>query len=359
MSDRLLVATRKGLFDLRRGGAGWRIERTSFVGDPVSMVLRDPRDGTLYAAQALGHFGVKMRRSRDDGKSWDEIPAPALPKIESDDKAPSVALIWSLETGGAGRPGRLWAGVIPAALFRSDDAGDSWQRVDSLWERPERKDWFGGGYDAPGLHSICVDPRNPDRVTVGISCGGVWLTDDAGVTWRLTGKGMKAEYMPPGKADDPNIQDPHRVVQSPTRPDVFWTQHHSGVFRSDDHAASWSEITAIKPSKFGFAVAVHPADADTAWFVPGVKDECRVPVDGAFVVARTQDGGRSFETLREGLPQANAYDLVYRHGLDVDTTGKLLAMGSTTGNLWTSDTGGERWSLDFPHLPPIACVRFA
>jgi hypothetical protein len=359
VSDRLLVATRKGLFDLRRGTSQWAIAELSFVGDPVSMVLPDPGSATHYAALALGHFGVKLHRSDDDGRNWAEVAAPAYPRVEGDEKAPSVSLIWALEGGGGDRPDLLWAGTIPGGLFRSTDRGETWTLVDALWDLPQRAEWFGGGYDEPGIHSICVDPRDPGRLAVAISCGGVWLSDDCGDSWRLCGPGMYAEFMPPEQRDNPNIQDVHRVVQSPSRPETLWAQHHNGVFRSTDGARSWHEITAIRPSKFGFAVAVHPDDADTAWFVPAVKDECRVPVDGAFVVARTRDGGKSFETLSDGLPQTHAYDLVYRHGLAVDPSGTRLAVGSTTGHLWVSEDGGDHWTMAASHLPPIACVRFA
>jgi hypothetical protein len=139
---------------------------------------------------------------------------------------------------------------------------------------------------------------------------------------------------------------------------VFWAQHHNGVFRSTDGGMSFQEIKAVAPSKFGFAVAVHPQDANTAWFVPAVKDECRVPVDAELVVARTRDGGKSFSVLRKGLPQESAYDLVYRHGLDVDATGNRLAFGSTTGGLWLSEDQGDSWRCLSTHLPPIHCVRF-
>jgi hypothetical protein len=135
-------------------------------------------------------------------------------------------------------------------------------------------------------------------------------------------------------------------------------QHHNGVFRSTNRAQNWQEITAIKPAKFGFALAVHPKNPDTAWFVPAIKDENRIPVGGALTVARTMDGGRSFTELRDGLPQKDAYDLVYRHGLAVDETGERLAMGSTTGHLWVSENAGDKWSLVGSNLPPIACVRF-
>ena len=365
MSEAVHVATRKGLFLLARRGGRWAVERVSFLGDGVSMTLDDPRDGRLYAALALGHFGAKLHRSDDRGRTWKEVGAPGFPvegpaSAEADPakKAPSVKQVWALAASGE-RPGVLWAGTIPAALFRSADGGESWHLVRPLWDRPERKDWMGGGYDEPGLHSICVDPRDPRTVFCGISTGGVWATRDAGETWACRATGMYAEYMPPERRDDPNVQDVHHLALSPTSPEVIWAQHHNGVFRTTDGGRRWTEVTAIRPSKFGFAVCAHPRDADTAWFVPAVKDERRVPVDGKLAVARTHDGGRSFEVHREGLPQEHAYDLVYRHGLAVDGTGERLVMGSTTGNLWTSEDGGRRWHLVSAHLPPIYQVAFA
>ena len=362
MSDRLFVATRKGLFTLTRTGTQphWRIGAPQFLGDPVTGVLPDTRDGTLYAALNLGHFGVKMRRSMNNGESWEEQAVPAYPpQPEGAQGAPwKLVQVWSLETGGMEQPGVLWSGTIPGGLFRSDDRGASWYLVQSLWQRPERGEWVGGGYDHPGIHSICIDPRDSARVTVGVSTGGVWQTADGGASWRLASQGMHAEYMPPERRLDPNVQDVHRLVQCSDRPEVFWAQHHNGVFRSIDGAHSWHEITAVTPSKFGFAVAVHPRDPDTAWFAPAVKDECRVPVEGRLAVARTRDGGKTFQALREGLPQEHAYDLVYRHGLDVDPAGEQLAMGSTTGGLWISENQGESWDCVSSQLPPIYCVRF-
>ena len=135
-------------------------------------------------------------------------------------------------------------------------------------------------------------------------CRPAWMTEDGGATWSVASRGMIAAYMPPGRREDPVIQDPHRIVQCAGAPGVLWAQHHNGVFRSTDGAKSWTEVT-IKPSSFGFAVAVHPRDPDTAWFVPAVKDEMRVPVEGALVVTRTRDGGKSFQILRSGLPPAD------------------------------------------------------
>lgn len=359
MKNRLLVATRKGLFILERD-AEWRIAGTAFMGDPVSMVLSDPRSGLLHAALHLGHFGVKMHRSRDGGASWEETAVPAYPPQPEGSEGPdwSLVQVWSIEPGGVDRPGLLWAGTMPGGLFRSDDDGASWALVRSLWDRPERIEWFGGGADSPGIHSICVDPRDSRRITVAVSCGGVWQSGDGGESWSLLGDGLHAAYMPPERVGDPNIQDPHRMVSCPAAPDIFWMQHHNGIFRSTDGARTWHEISPVSPPRYGFPVAVHPRDPDTAWLVPAAADQSRYAPDGAVCVHRTRDGGASFETLRAGLPQEHAYHLVYRHGLDIDDTGEVLAMGSTTGGLWLSDDGGERWQTLALHLPPVYAVRF-
>lgn len=361
MSDRVRVATRKGLFTISRRGGRWEIGTPEFLGDPVTNVLDDARDGALYATLNLGHFGVKLKRSRDDGKSWEELAAPTYPpQPEGAQGAPwKLVLIWALETGGNNEPGVLWAGTIPGGLFRSRDHGQSWQLVRSLWDHPDRLKWVGGGYDHPGIHSILVDRRNPARVTLGISTGGVWISADAGETWRVTGTGMRATYMPPELQGDPIAQDIHRMVACPVRPETLWVQHHCGIFRSVDSAATWTELTDVPPSSFGFAVAVHPHDPDVAWFVPAIKDERRVPVDARFVVTRTRDGGKHFDVLGTGLPAQPSYDLVYRHGLAVDATGMRLAMGSTTGGLWISEDAGDSWHCVSLNLPPISAVRFA
>jgi hypothetical protein len=369
MSTRCHVATRKGLFTLDRGASAWSVSRANFLGDNVTLVMHDPRDGALYAALNHGHFGVKVHRSRDGGATWQETAAPKYPEKPADyvpKKTPaegtpadwSLKLIWSLAPGGNQQPGVLWCGTLPGGLFRSDDAGDSWEMNRPLWDDPRREEWFGGGADHPGIHSICVDPRDHRHMLIGVSCGGVWRTRDEGKTWDIGGKGLRAEYMPPERQFDPNIQDPHLLAQCPANPDVLWVQHHNGMFRSTDGAVSWSEIKDVKPSVFGFPVAVHPRDANTAWFVPAVKDEKRYPAGGCVVVNRTRDGGRTFETLTRGLPQEHAYDLVFRHSLDVDETGDRLAFGSTTGSLWFSENGGDSWMTASSNLPPIYAVRF-
>jgi hypothetical protein len=229
--------------------------------------------------------------------------------------------------------------------------------VRGLWDDERRKTWFGGGYDKPGMHSVLVHPDDPKRITVAISTGGVWESADAGDSWTLGGQGLRAAYLPPEQAHDQIHQDVHRMVRCKASPDTLWIQHHNGVFASTEGYAQWSELTP-PVSGFGFAVAAHPAKAGTAWFAPAIKDEFRYPVDGKVVVNRTDDGGQSFTTFSAGLPQEHAYDLIYRHGLDVDESGERLAMASTTGGLWFSETGGESWSEAPARLPPVYAVRF-
>ena len=175
---------------------------------------------------------------------------------------------------------------------------------------------------------------------------------------RCAAKGMRAEYAPPEQTHDPIAQDVHCLVQCRAAPERMWVQHHNGIFASSDESQTFTEITGVEPSTFGFAVAVHPRDPDTAWFVPEIKDEKRIPREGKLVVTRTRDGGKSFEVLSKGLPQSHAYDVVYRHALALDETGERLAFGSTTGGLWVSEDQGDSWAYVTHTLPPIYAVRF-
>ena len=180
---------------------------------------------------------------------------------------------------------------------------------------------------------------------------------DGGKTWGQSAHGMKFDDGPSSEVESPDGQDPHMMVQSPADPTKFWVQHHAGIFKSVNDGKLWTRVKA-KPSSFGFGVVVHPSDPDTAWFVPGIKDEKRIPVDGALVVTRTRDGGKTFKSLKKGLPQKNAYDVVFRHALAIDETGDVLAMGSTTGNVWVSENQGDSWQLVSSTLPQVYAVRF-
>ena len=266
----------------------------------------------------------------------------------------------------------MYVGTIPGGLFVSDDGGESFALNLPLWNHESRggdlfqgegsglTHWFGtpaseSGEFAPGIHSIAVDPRNPERVLVAVSTAGVLETLDGGKTWRGRNRGLQMDYLP-----DPNAEwghDPHYLELCPAQPDHVWQQNHCGVFYSSDGAASWKKVS--QPSAgvhFGFPVAVDAEQGKTAWVVPGKSDMQRITVDGGLFVARSEDGGESWQALRKGLPQDNAYDVVYRHALD--NSGDTLAFGSTTGNLYVSEDRGESWQAVSHNLPPIYSVRF-
>ncbi|NKB32237.1 MAG: exo-alpha-sialidase [Pseudomonadales bacterium] len=355
MSKQCWIGTRKGLIKAEQSSDNsWSLSPPIFPGEPVSIVLPDNGSGAMFAALNLGHFGPKLHRSVDGGQSWQECNPPSFPKSETGE-GKSVELIWIMEFGA---DNALLAGTVPAGLFRSMDQGDSWEFLSSLNESPGSEEWFGGGFDEPGIHSIHVDPRDANKLTIAIFCGGVWYSEDNGVSWTNKAHGMRAEYVPPEQQGNVNTQDPHRLLACPADPDRLWVQHHNGIFRFDESDGIWQEIHDVNPSNFGFALAVHPHDKDTAWFVPAVKDERRIPVDLKLVVNRTRDGGKSFEALDKGLPQNHSYDLVYRHCLEVDDSGQSLLMGSTSGNLWSSADGGDSWSAISTNLADIYCVKF-
>jgi hypothetical protein len=361
------VATRKGLFVVEGSGADAMIIGEHFVGDNVALTATDPRDGSWYAVLDHGHFGIKLHRSADAGDTWVEVGVPEYPDkpegfvdvdMWGNERAWALANIWAIEPA-LDRDGALWAGTIPGGLFRSTDRGASWELVESLWSVESRPRWGGAGADQPALHSICVDPRDPNTVTIAVSSGGVWRSTDTGASWTAHTRGMVAGYVPPEQAEWPEHQDAHHVEQCPGAPENFWCQHHMGIWRSTDDLASWQQIHAEPAaSSFGFVVAVHPDDPDTAWFVPAHSDEKRAPIDGRVIVTRTRDGGASFDVLTDGLPQRHAYDLVLRHALDVSDDGDHLAFGSSTGNLWVTDDQGDHWHNVANHLPPVYSVRY-
>lgn len=384
MSKRILVGTRKGSFLASKDAGRWRPHLAGHAGAGVNFVARDPNTGTLWAALGHGHWGAKLSRSDDDGASWRDASqirypqgarylAPA-PPTEDGSTGPTTikdATLLKLWFIAFGQPGRIYVGTIPGGLFVSDDGGESFALNLPLWNHESRggdlfagdgsgkTHWFGtpasDGEFAPGIHSIVVDPRNHDRVMVAISTAGVLETLDGGKTWRSRNEGLSNDYLPDAKAEWGH--DPHFVELCAAQPEHVWQQNHCGVFYSSDGAAHWTKVSSPSDGvHFGFPVAVDERDGRCAWLVPGKADMQRMAIDGGLFVARTRDGGASWEQLRKGLPQDNAYDVVYRHALAV--SGDCLAFGSTTGNLYVSEDRGDSWQTVANNLPPIYSVRF-
>ncbi len=359
-SDRILLSTRKGLIVLNRSN-GWAIERHEFAGVGISCAVVDPRTGVWWVGQKHGHFGPQLLHSHDEGATWHDHVSVSYPAAttKADGEPAALTEVFTIQPGLDSQPKRLWMGTLPGGLFRSDDGGETWDFVQSYWDQPHRPEWFGAGTDDPALHSICVDPRDSRVVRVGSSVAGVFETRDDGETWTTITNGMDAEYMPDPSVNVP--QDPHLVRQSPTNPDVLWSQHHCGIYRSGDAGTTWQCVSEPegdnRVAHFGFAVAVADDDPDTAWVVPANQDDNRSSVNQAMCVARTNDGGRTWQALRNGLPQTGSFDIVYRHCLAYDRNS--LAFGSTTGNAYVSDDRGDSWACLGTGFPPIYAVNFA
>jgi photosystem II stability/assembly factor-like uncharacterized protein len=357
-SDTLLLGTHKGLLMLDVSGARPALTCEAFAGIPVSHAMLDPRHNTMWACLDHGHWGQKLHRSRDFGQTWEEIPAPKYPLGEeiSEGVPATVSYLWLVAPGGADQPDRLYIGTEPGGLFQSDDGGQTFELVQGLWNHPTRKDyWFGGGRDYAGLCSIIVDPRDSQHIIIGISVGGVYESTDGGKSWEPRNEGCTADFLPNPTAVAG--QDPHFVVSSPKHPDVLWQQNHCGVFRSTNGGRRWENVSQPGgPVNFGFAIAVDDDAPDTAWVIPAVADECRIAVGGALCVSRTDDGGKTWTAFRDGLPQEQCYDLVFRHALDKQ--GDRLAFGTTTGNVYLSDDCGESWRCLGSNFPPVSSVRF-
>ncbi|MBI1227024.1 MAG: glycosyl hydrolase [Bacteroidetes bacterium] len=357
MKNSLLLGTRKGLIVCRKKHGNWKITDLHFEGVPVSIAYADERNGTWWACLDHGHWGVKLHRSNDEGKTWAEVTAPAYPEGAEikPGEAATTRYLWSVQHGGVKNPDRVWIGTEPGGLFRSDDGGKNFQLMEALWNHPSReKNWFGAGRDTPGIHSIVVDSRNEDRVLVGVSVAGVFETTDAGKTWAVRNKGMTADYLP-----DPNSevgQDPHILVAAPSNPDVIWQQNHCGIFRSVDSGHNWQNISDENGiAKFGFGIAVAHDNPDQAWVAPGTSDEKRVAFKNALCICRTDDGGKSWQAYRKGLPQENCFDIVYRHALAA--AGDDVVFGTTTGNVFTSGDRGKSWDLLSNYLPMVYSVQ--
>lgn len=357
----LVLGTKKGLLVLEQGARGdWRSQPLQHPGVHVSLTLFDARTGTLWAGLDHGHWGSKLSRSQDGGRSWTEVAAPKYPDGLTGPctkKPAALRYIYGLAAGRKAEPGRLYLGTVPGGLFVSDDDGASWRLDRALFEHPTRGRWGQAGkdFDEPGIHSILVDPRDARRLLTGSSSAGVMGTRDGGETWQPMNKGMTNSYLP-----DPNAEvghDPHFLAHCEREPDVVWQQNHCGVFRSVDGARSWTTISQTDgPVNFGFPIAADATNPERAWVVPATSDQQRCAVDGAMCVARTDDGGRRWQVFRQGLPQQDCYDVAYRHALDA--RGDALAFGTTTGNLYASDDAGESWRCLGTNFPPINSVRF-
>ncbi|MBM4441108.1 MAG: exo-alpha-sialidase [Candidatus Rokubacteria bacterium] len=362
---RLLVGTRKGAFILTADGTRerWDVSGPHFGGWEIYHLKGSPADpNRLYASQSSSWFGQVIQRSRDGGQTWEALdnkfvydgPTGTHQWYDGTPHPWEFARVWHLEPS-ANDPDTVYAGVEDAALFRTTDGGASWQELPGLRTHPSGTLWQPGA-GGMCLHTILLDPVNPERIFIAISAAGTFRTDDGGKSWRPMNKGLVSEQIPNHTAEVGHCV--HRIAMYRTRPGTLFMQKHWDVMRSDDAGETWREVSGNLPSDFGFPIDVHAHEPETIYVVPIKSDSEHYPPDGKLRVYRSRTGGNEWEALTDGLPQAHCYVNVLRDAMAVDALDPCgIYFGTTGGQVYGSANGGDRWAPIVRDLPAVVSVE--
>lgn len=382
---RVLVGTRKGAFILTSDGKRkkWDVQGPLFAGWEIYHMKGSPIDpNRIYASQTSGWFGQIVQRSSDGGKTW-ETPgggptqAPGgMPMGESGkfvyDTSPGTGKpltthqwydgtqhpwefkrVWHLEPSLTDI-NTVYAGVEDAALFLSNDGGQSWHELPGL--REAKGSQWAPGAGGMCLHTILLDPSNPKRIFIAISSAGAFRTDDGGKTWKPITRGLHSLYIPNPTAEIGHCV--HRIALHPAHPNRLFMQKHWDVMRSDDAGDTWHEVSGNLPTDFGFVIDVHAHEPETIYVVPIKSDSEHYVHEGKLRVYRSRKGGNEWEALTKGLPQENCYVNVLRDAMAVDSLDKCgIYFGTTGGQVYVSADSGDSWSAIVRDLPAVVSVE--
>jgi hypothetical protein len=362
---RLLVGTKKGAFIMTADGAreAWSISGPFFPGWEIYHVKASPvNPDRIYASQSSGWFGQLIQRSDDGGISWNAVgndfQYDGVPGTHQNfDGTPqpwAFKRVWHLEPSLTCAE-TVYAGVEDAALFKSSDAGASWQELSGLRRHETGSAWQPGA-GGMCLHSIILDPTNPDRMFIAISAAGAFRTDDAGQSWRPINRGLVSSFMPDPHAEIGHCV--HHIAMHPARPNSLFMQKHWDIMRSDDAGDSWFEVSGNLPTDFGFVIDVHAHEPETLYVVPIKSDTEHFPLDGKLQVFRSRSGGHDWEPLVNGLPQENCYVNVLRDAMAIDRMESCgIYFGTTGGQVYVSADSGDHWRTVAENLPAVLSIE--
>jgi photosystem II stability/assembly factor-like uncharacterized protein len=361
---RVLVGTRKGAFVLRSDGKReqWDVSGPHFGGWEIYHLKGSPADSNrLYVSQSGSWFGQQIQRSDDGGKTWESVGnqfvydgVPGTHQWYDGTPHPwEFKRVWHLEPSLTD-PETVYAGVEDAALFRSNDGGQTWQELPAL--RDAKGHLWQPGAGGLCLHTILLDSNNPERIFIAISAAGTFRTDDAGKTWRPMNRGLRSEFMPDPTAEVGHCV--HCIAMHPSRPKVLFMQKHWDVMRSDDAGELWHEVSGNLPTDFGFPIGVHAHEPDTIYVVPIKSDAEHYPPEGKLRVYRSRTGGCEWEALTNGLPQGDCYVNVLRDAMAVDSLDPCgLYFGTTGGQVYASPDAGDSWAPIVRDFPAVLSVE--
>ncbi len=362
---RVLVGTKKGAFVLESDGKRdkWTISEPYFAGWEMYHLKGSPVDpNRLYASQSSGWFGQQIQRSDDGGQTWSPVDnkfvydgVPGTHQWYDGTPHPwEFKRVWHLEPSLTD-PDTVYAGVEDAALFRTTDGARSWEEMSGLRKHGSGSKWSPGA-GGMGLHTILLDPENPQRMYIAISAAGAFRTDDGGANWQPINRGLRSQYIPDPEAEVGHCV--HHVAMHPSRPNVLYMQKHWDVMRTDNGGDRWREVSGNLPTDFGFVIDVHAHEPETIYVVPIKSDSEHFPLDGKLRVYRSKTGGEDWQELSKGLPENNCYVNVLRDAMAVDSMDDCgIYFGTTGGQVFVSPNGGESWSAIVQNLPAVLSVE--
>ena len=386
-SVRVLVGTKKGAFILTSDGKRkeWQVSGPHFAGWEIYHMKGSPvNPDRLYASQTSGWFGQIMQRSDDGGTTWyqpglkpGEPEMPAFPATapnrfiydQSEGSGKPLTThqwydgtqhpwefkrVWHIEPSLA-EANTVYAGVEDAALFRSTDGGESWHELSALRGHASGPQWQPGA-GGMCLHTIILDPKDPDRIYIAISAAGAFRTDDGGKSWKPINKGLVSTQSPNPTAEVGHCV--HHIAMHPARPGVLFMQKHWDIMRSDDAGDQWHEVSGNLPTDFGFVIDVHAHEPETLYVVPITSDSLHYPPEGKLRVYRSRTGGTEWEALGNGLPDHDCYVNVLRDAMAVDGLDDCgVYFGTTGGQVYASPDAGDNWMPIAEHLPAVLSVE--